>query len=428
MREVLPALPGRARRAVVTSLGALLAVVATGRSPGVPPRAKGAPPTRALAVGITTAALAVWAWTDVTVIIPPYWPFGDVALLAPFVALTPIAVVLVFERPLMAWRLCVVLFLLASLVARKPDMDVLQPSWLYGPPWLDIALAITLLAVAERHPPRELAWVAVLTLLAATPRDPRGGNVFLLALLVIGPLLAGSTVRLRRRADEHRLRQAEERANTATLQERARIAREMHDVVAHHMSVLALRADSAPYRLAELADDARGEFAELATIARDGLAEMRLLLGVLHAEGDAGATAPLPTLSQVRDLVDRVRATGTPVSLAMTVDPPLPAGLGLSGYRIVQEALSNATRHAAGGEVWVLVTTAGGVLRIDVRNRSGSSTSDPESDEDRPRHGLMGMRERVALLGGSFDAGPTSDGGFAVTATLPFDVMSGVTR
>jgi len=114
------------------------------------------------------------------------------------------------------------------------------------------------------------------------------------------------------------------------------------------MSVLAVRADSAPYRLPNLSAEAQAEFADLCATARDGLIEMRRLLGVLRAGDDIGATAPQPGLSQVDDLVERVRATGAEVSLSVTGEPgALPVSLGLSAYRIVQEGLSNATRHAA---------------------------------------------------------------------------------
>jgi signal transduction histidine kinase len=238
--------------------------------------------------------------------------------------------------------------------------------------------------------------------------------------LVGAVTLVGYVVQLARIANEQRLHRAAEQAGTAILSERAHIARELHDVVAHHMSMLALRADSAPYRFPDLSDDVRAEFAALCTTAREGLTEMRRLLGVLRADDESATTAPQPTLRDIKDLVEGLRAAGTDISLSMyVVAEELPTALGLSAYRIAQEALSNAIRHAPGSTVRVEVSTTDSALRIDIGNTAGTEASMRQGDESRVRHGLLGMRERVNMLSGRLSAEYTEEGGFRVLAVLP---------
>ena len=198
-----------------------------------------------------------------------------------------------------------------------------------------------------------------------------------------------------------------ERARRAVLEERARIARELHDVVAHHMSLIAVRAESAPYRLGDLPESARAEFGSLSEVAREALAEMRRLLGVLRHDQPAGL-APQPRLSDLPALIDATRQAG--VSVELSVPAPLdqvPSGVAVCAYRIVQESLSNASQHAPGAAVTVSVDHDADAVLLRVANGPG------------PGHGLAGMRERVALPGGSLAAGPASGGGFVVSAVLP---------
>jgi signal transduction histidine kinase len=208
-----------------------------------------------------------------------------------------------------------------------------------------------------------------------------------------------------------------ERDRNAVLTERARIARELHDVVAHHMSLIAVQAETAPYRLpAAEAEAVRGEFAALSAAAREALTEMRKLLGVLRSDSPA-ELIPQPRLEDLPGLVDVARRAGASVTLRMPErHGPLLPSVGLTAYRIVQESLSNAGRHAPGAAVSVLVETEPLAVRLKIRNEPSAA--------ERPRangtgHGLAGMRERVALLGGSLEAGPEPDGGFAVRAVLP---------
>jgi signal transduction histidine kinase len=209
-----------------------------------------------------------------------------------------------------------------------------------------------------------------------------------------------------------------ERARRAVLEERARIARELHDVVAHHMSLIAVQAETAPYRLSDLPESARAEFGSLSDAAREALTEMRRLLGVLRHDQPAGL-APQPQLSDLPALVDAARRAGVPVEL--TVSPALdlvPSGVAVCAYRIVQESLSNSSQHAPGAAVTVSVGHDAGAVLLRVANGPGGPAG-PSRNGHGPGHGLTGMRERVALLGGSLSAGPAPDGGFVVSAVLP---------
>jgi signal transduction histidine kinase len=206
-----------------------------------------------------------------------------------------------------------------------------------------------------------------------------------------------------------------ERARRAVLEERTRIARELHDVVAHHMSLIAVRAETAPYRLSDLTEPVRAEFGSLSDVAREALTEMRRLLGVLRQDQPAGL-APQPQLSDLSALVDATRQSGVSVELSVpSALGQVPSGVALCAYRIVQEALSNASRHAPGAAVTVSLDHDAGAVLLRVANGPGG----PARNEHEPGHGLTGMRERVALLGGSLSAGTAPDGGFVVSAVLP---------
>jgi len=205
------------------------------------------------------------------------------------------------------------------------------------------------------------------------------------------------------------------------LEERARIARELHDVVAHHMSLVAVRAETAPYRLAGLDDAVRGEFGSLSETAREALSDMRRLLGVLRYDQPAGRS-PQPRLSDLPELIETSRKAGVPVRLAAPPALEVPSGVGVCAYRIVQESLSNAGRHAPGAAVTVTVDHDVDAVLLRVANGPAEPVDLVEigaGPAPGPGHGLTGMRERVALLGGSLSAGPSPDGGFVVSALLP---------
>jgi signal transduction histidine kinase len=202
------------------------------------------------------------------------------------------------------------------------------------------------------------------------------------------------------------------------LEERTRIARELHDVVAHHLSLIAVQAETAPYRLGELPGPARAEFGSLSEVAREALTEMRRLLGVLRQDDPAGL-APQPELADLPDLVDAARRAGVQVEMSVPAElGKVPPGVGVCAYRIVQESLSNASQHAPGAAVSVSVDHDARAIQLRVANGPGAPAARPEHEHGRG-HGLTGMRERVALLGGSLSAGPTPAGGFEVSAVLP---------
>jgi len=199
-----------------------------------------------------------------------------------------------------------------------------------------------------------------------------------------------------------------ERAEKGALVERARIAREMHDVVAHHMSMVVVRCETAPYRITDLSEASAREFAELGAAAREAITDMQRLLGVLRGADQEADRSPQPGLAQIPALADRA---GASVELP---EFDVPESVGLTAYRVVQEALTNAARHAPGGVVSVVLRTVDGDLEVLVRNTPGGASVGGGGG-----HGLAGMRERVAVHGGTLSAEPTVDGGFEVRARIP---------
>jgi len=203
--------------------------------------------------------------------------------------------------------------------------------------------------------------------------------------------------------------------------ERASIARELHDVVAHHVSMIAVRAGTAPYAIRDLSEPGREAFGEIAQEARTALTELRVVLGVLRDSGKASEAAPQPRITDVAALLARVRSAGTEVKEVMTgTVRPLPGSVELCAYRIVQEAVTNAGRHAPGSRVSVSVSYQPAELMVIVRN-SAADAARPAQREPQPvtGYGLVGLRERVAMLGGKITAGPGAEGGFAIWALLP---------
>ena len=219
----------------------------------------------------------------------------------------------------------------------------------------------------------------------------------------------------RARLAEERARRSEEEARRAVEDERNRITRELHDVLAHSVSVMTVQA-SAVRRL--LTPDQQREREALMTVeetGRQALSEMRRLLGIMRTEGDVAALAPQPGLGTLPALVEQVRQSGLPVELTVEGEPvKLAAGVDLSAYRIVQEALTNALKHAGPAHAWVAVRYVGDDVEIEVANDGRS-----QGDNDGAGHGLVGMRERAALCGGELHSGPRPGGGFKISARLP---------
>jgi signal transduction histidine kinase len=212
-----------------------------------------------------------------------------------------------------------------------------------------------------------------------------------------------------------------EEAARAVAQERARIARELHDVVAHHVSMMVVQAEGGASVLETSPEQAGRAFDAIGAAGRQAMAEMRRVLGVLRDDGDGDAErAPQPGLDAVGELVEGVRRAGLPVELRVEGRPrPLPTGLDLSAYRIVQEALTNTLRHARAGRATVTVRYADEHLELEVADDGQGPP--PALAEGRAvnGHGLVSMRERVALFGGRLEVGERDGGGFAVLAHLP---------
>jgi signal transduction histidine kinase len=215
---------------------------------------------------------------------------------------------------------------------------------------------------------------------------------------------------------ERDLAAAEVRAVAA--EERARIARELHDVVAHGMSVVALQAVGGRRVLDSDPDQARAAFDTIERVTSECLDEMRRLLGVLRSDDGADALAPLtpqPTLDQITGLVDQARAAGAEVEVTLSGDThDVPPGVALSAYRIAQEALTNALKHAPGAHLALSVRSVDGAVVVEVADDGPG-----EGGGSSRGHGLIGMRERVELFGGTLEAGSRAEGGFGVRARLP---------
>jgi signal transduction histidine kinase len=331
--------------------------------------------------------------------------------------LSALPLVLVRDRSLAAWRVG----WLVTLLSGTTHMHESGTPWPANPVAILVFLFV-LLVVGYRQPAGVLFWVWLLSISLiwgyAAPSNGVGGTLLITAVLLVGYLL-------RRWAQVRGTLTAElaaEQERGAVLTERARIARELHDVVAHHMSLIAVRAETAPYRLGELPEQARGEFAEISKESREALTEMRRLLGVLRSEGEQAPVAPQPGLAELSTLVGAARAAGTPVELAVEGElTGLPAAADLSAYRIVQESLSNAARHAAGAPVELRLRRTEGELLIRVSN--GPGPAGPANPPGEAGQGVRGMRERVTMLGGRLSAYPTGEGGFEVRATLPLGAV-----
>jgi signal transduction histidine kinase len=335
-------------------------------------------------------------------------------VLVAFVDCAPLALRTRF--PLSAWVFSAAALIWTSLII---------PAGSLGGPDVPVAgvlvYGLCLYAVTVRCRPRIVAGAAAVTLVGASfvslSSIPQA--IFVTAV----PILLGIVVGVRR-SGARQLAEQERRhsGERALLEERQRIARELHDVVAHHMSVIAIQAEAAPYKTADPPPELVESFGEIRASALAGLTELRRVLGVLRTGGQD--TTPQPGLGDLDTLLDSSRSGGVSVTATVSGNPvPLPGGVDLSAYRIVQEALSNAMRHAPGSHVQLQLAYRPDALALEIYNDAALRAvpvlvaSGERAAEG--GHGLIGMRERATMLGGSLDAGPAGDGGFRVTAVLP---------
>ncbi|WP_190033990.1 sensor histidine kinase [Streptomyces fructofermentans] len=357
-----------------------------------------------------------------------------------------LAVVLALWRPVPAWWASTVVSVVTALIARDHLLDDPHsgdPSWPWAPPGL-IAHGIVLLLLSLRLPTRvsaeALGLTALLTyavqgVIGGANYGPSGKVAVALFTVVV---LLGTALRGRREARHQLVEQTgitvEERARRTLLEERNRIARELHDVVAHHMSVISIQAQVAPLLVEKPSVELKENLEGIRKNALEALTELRRVLCVLRSEnpedpyglGAAGTgnapEGPQPTLDRLDALIDNTRAAGLEVVAEVRGEASAyPPGLQLSAYRIVQEALSNALRHAPGSRVRVRVTHDLRGLYLEVTN---SRPEGPLSSSPGAGHGLLGMRERAVMLGGHVAAHPTLPGGFTVSAFLPADGAS----
>ncbi|MBR8642927.1 sensor histidine kinase [Streptomyces tuirus] len=342
------------------------------------------------------------------------------------------AVVLGLWRPVLAWWVTMGAFLVAAVTLRtRLGFDPDTYTW----PWTAagiIGLLLVLLLLALRVPARAavlaLAVTALVTYVFESPvtgvnYDRTGWVAVCLAVVVV---VVGTALRGRREARAELVEQttltAEERTRRTLLEERSRIARELHDVVAHHMSVISIQAQVAPHLVENPPDELKENLAGIRQNALEALTELRRVLGVLRSE-HAGPGEPLtdhapqPTLDRLDALVENTRAAGREVTTEINGERrPLPPGVELSAYRIVQEALSNVLRHAPGASAKVRLTYRRDGLEVEIVNSRPTGPAPPSKGAG---HGLLGMRERVAMLGGTMTAHPWHWDGFKVAAFLP---------
>jgi len=270
------------------------------------------------------------------------------------------------------------------------------------------------------------AGLSIALWILVTAADPDGiyvGGLVFFGILVFSPFVVGRLIRARRlREDllEERTvvleREREEKARAAVAEERSRIARELHDVVAHAISVIVVQARGGRRLLDSEPDEARGAFDAIESTGQQALGEMRRLLGLLRAGDEQMALAPQPSLTRLDRLVSEVEKAGLPVDYSIEGEPTaLPPGVDLSAYRIVQEALTNALKHAGPARARVLVRYREDGLELEIADDGTGS-----GNGDGAGHGLVGIKERVSVLGGDVEAGPASSGGYAVRARLPY--------
>ena len=252
--------------------------------------------------------------------------------------------------------------------------------------------------------------------------DGELGNFFFIAVMNASVWIAGRAVRSHGSraallADRTAVleRERETKARAAVAEERARIARELHDVVAHSLTTMVIQAGAERRVLDNGQASTRQTLLSIEETGRQALVEMRRLLGMLRRDDEELALGPRPSIAHVDVLVDQARAAGLPVELRVEGKPvPVPPGVDLSAYRIVQEALTNALKHAGPAEATVTVRYGEHELRLEIADTGRGAT-----DTDGAGHGLLGMRERVALYGGDLDAGSRLGHGYAVRARLP---------
>ncbi len=381
--------------------------------PALPWRVVGAVLWAGLAIGFTAGSIGQMVSSSMD---------HNAATVAAVLGLTQAAPLILAPRwPLGAWRIMASGMLAGALLLSHKDLF-----WPWAvTTWLSMMVVLFLVCVGYERP-TALGAGLVTAFAVVLPAVPIDGMRLWFALILWGIIavvllfadaLSGRYAAEASLAEQTALRQRD-LARQAVLEERARIARELHDVVAHHMSVIALQSEAAPYKIVDLPPPALMTFKVIRDAARDALAETRRVVGLLRQDDDLAERVPQPGLDRLDDLVDGAQHAGLDVGSQVVGMPRgISAGVDLSAYRIVQEALSNAARYAPGSTVAVRVRYGADRLVVSITDTGAGTEVAPEPGGG---HGLVGMRERVTMLGGTLTAGPREDGGFTVAAELPY--------
>jgi signal transduction histidine kinase len=363
-------------------------------------------------IWVSAAALFTLSW-------PTLFASHDVpSSLAPLVAaIGVLPVLLIRTNPLAAWAL--------TTLAAVGIAMAFPPLPEYAFPWQPmhfLVMLATLVAVTLTCPWRRVVgvWLATVAVVAVfMPADLKPGWIFGVSMVTAtAGLLRGLLLSRRQLARQEELSELE-RARRAVLEERSRIARDLHDVVAHRMSLVVVQAQTASRRLDGVPPHVEQELDSIAEQAREALNEVRGMLGVLRSDGRLPETAPQPTLEQVEPLLADTRAAGVDLDWSVDGDPAgCSEAAGMVAFRILQESLANASRHAPGAHVFVQIGYDVDSVSLSVVN--GPATSGPPTPSGRhDGAGIIGMVTRAQAIGGGLGAEPTADGGFAVRARLP---------
>ncbi|MEU0312796.1 histidine kinase [Nocardioides sp. NPDC006273] len=368
----------------------------------------------ALVLGIVEAAVLA---TD------PYEVAGGVALLIGFTHAASIPLAL--RRPVEAAGLSLVAVTVAALAVARQSPDGWP--WMVAPPTLTQLLVLVVLTLVAGWRPAAITLaiqVAAGVVLAVVGLAWQNG--FLASLVEVAnfaslALLLGALATVARRLAESRSALREEHERRSVVEEKARIARELHDVIAHNMSLITVQARSAPHRVDDVSPAAEAEFAEIADLAASALRQMRGVLDVLRTEEGQSGRVPVPGIDGLAELFDSARGTGQRVEVRGDLPEltDVAPEVGTAAYRIVQEALSNARRHAPSEPVGVDLTMGEEGLGIRVANGLDGTAPATDKEATGGGHGLIGMRERAGAVGGTVTAGASDEDEFVVEALLP---------
>lgn len=372
-------------------------------------------------VTVVTVTLILYAiaWPTLPLthdISPPLLPLISGMAVFPFL--------LVLVRPALGWAAAAAAGLVIPIA-----FDLVSG---YDYPWQVVHILVMLalvFAVAIREEIRLVlvVWVATVLLFAAfvPGRNGWGWGIGITAVVVFGLLVRWLLISRRQLAREEEISELE-RARRAILEEKAGIARDLHDIVAHHMSMVVVQAQSAPYRLPDVSDEVRAEFDSLGATAREALNEVRSLLGVLRSDGHTPESEPQPGMSRLDELFEASRRAGLNLRTELDGDPgTVGDAVGLAVYRILQESLANCARHAPGARVEVRVVCRPDAVEVSVidtgatREVAVQGAASADAAEKSGGNGIRGMGERAASVGGRLVAHPRPGGGFEVHAVLP---------